>query len=314
MTPPANEPYHLPVLAREVVELLVTDPHGAYLDLTIGGGGHAKAIAAALSPKGRLYGIDRDPDAVARAKEELGGFDQVKDIAQAPFSTVAETTAAFADTRFTGILLDLGVSSRQIDAPQRGFTFQGDGPLDMRMDPGLAVSAADIVNESDEKHIAEIIRDFGEERQAARLARAIVRERQKEMIRTTARLSEVISQVVAPGPHRVKTLARVFQAFRIAVNRELDELRSVLPAAFSILLPTGRLAVISYHSLEDRLVKRFLQDKARPHDQFAGLPMPNAELPAEAHLITRKPVVAGVAETDANPRARSAKLRVAEKV
>jgi 16S rRNA (cytosine1402-N4)-methyltransferase len=313
MTSPANEPYHVPVLAREVVTLLVTDPHGAYLDATIGGGGHAKAIAQALSPQGRLYGIDRDPVAVAKAREELRGFDQVRDIAHAPFSTIGEVTGAFADCRFAGILLDLGVSSRQIDAAERGFTFQGDGPLDMRMDPALGVSAADLVNECDEKQIAEIIFEFGEERQAARLARTIVRERQKEMIRTTARLSEVISQVVS-GPHRVKTLARVFQAFRIAVNRELDELHSVLPAAFSILNPSGRLAVISYHSLEDRQVKRFFQEKTRPHDRFAGLPMPNADLPPEAVLVTRKPVVAGAEETGANPRARSAKLRVMEKV
>lgn len=313
MTSPANEPYHVPVLARDVVALLVTDPHGAYLDATIGGGGHAKALAAALSPKGRVYGIDRDPEAVARAREELQAIEQVRDIVHAPFSAIGEIVAALDDHRFAGILFDLGVSSRQIDAAGRGFTFQGDGPLDMRMDPALALSAADIVNESDEKQLADIMFAFGEERQAARLARAIVRERQKEMIRTTARLSEVISQVVS-GPHRVKTLARVFQAFRIAVNRELDELRSVLPAAFSLLTPSGRLAVISYHSLEDRLVKHFFQDKTRPHDRYAGLPVPNAELPAEAALVTRKPVVADAAETSANPRARSAKLRVVEKV
>ena len=313
MTNPAPEPYHVPVLAAEVTAHLVTDPDGAYLDLTLGGGGHTAAIASALSRDGRIYAVDRDPDALAAARTRLAGIGQVRQLVEASFSDVLAATADFPDRRFTGILLDLGVSSHQIDDPDRGFTFQKNGPLDMRMAPTLTTSAADLIQTLSEKELTDIIREFGEERHAARLARALVRERQTDMIRTTARLAEVVSQVIT-GPHRVKSLARVFQAFRIAVNRELDELRSVLPAAVSILAPSGRIAVISYHSLEDRIVKRYFQDESRAKDLYEGLPVPNKDVPGRLRLINRKPIEPSKAEIDANPRSRSAKLRIAERV
>lgn len=313
MTNPASEPYHVPVLAAEVTDKLVTDPDGAYLDLTLGGGGHTAAIASVLSRDGRIYGVDRDPDALAAARQRLAGEVRVRELVEGAFGDLLTVAAQLPDRHFNGILLDLGVSSHQIDDPHRGFTFQKDGPLDMRMSPTLTNSAADLIEKADENELTEIIREFGEERHAARLARAIVRERQKDMIRTTARLAEVVSQVVT-GPHRVKSLARVFQAFRIAVNRELDELRSVLPAAVSILAPNGRLAVISYHSLEDRIVKRFFREESRAKDLYEGLPVPNKDVPGRLRLINRKPIEASEAEVNTNPRARSAKLRIAERV
>lgn len=313
MTNPASEPYHVPVLVAEVIEGLVTDPEGAYLDLTLGGGGHTAALASALSRDGRLYGVDRDPDALAAARKRLEGIGQVRQLVHATFGDILTAVTRFPDRLFSGVLLDLGVSSHQINDPHRGFTFQENGPLDMRMDPALKESAADLIHTASEKELTEIIRRFGEERHAARLARALVRERQKDMIRTTARLAEIVSQVIT-GPHRVKSLARVFQAFRIAVNRELDELRSVLPAAVSLLAPNGRIAVISYHSLEDRIVKRFFQEQSRSKDLYEGLPVPNKDVPGRLRLITRKPIEPTDAETAANPRARSAKLRIAEKV
>lgn len=313
MTSPASDEYHVPVLAAEVVGHIVTNTAGAYLDLTAGGGGHLAAMARALGPEARLYGVDRDPEAVAHASQLLRAFAQVRSVIRAEFSTIETAVTAFEDARFDGILIDLGVSSRQINDAARGFAFGQDGPLDMRMDPQRGAGAAELINSATEKELTEIIRDFGEERQAARLARAIVRERQKGMIRTTAQLRAIVDQVIS-GPHRIKSLARVFQAFRIAVNHELDELRSVLPAAFSLLKTGGRLAVISYHSLEDRPVKRFFQSEARPREIYGPGQLVPIYPPARLKLVTRKPITPSAAEIDSNPRARSAKLRVAEKI
>lgn len=313
MTSPESDEYHVPVMAAEVVRHIVSDNSGAYLDLTAGGGGHLAAIAAAVGPDARLYGVDRDPDAVTHASRLLRDYTQVRKIIRAEFSTIATVAGEFDVTAFNGILLDLGVSSHQIDDPRRGFAFGQDGPLDMRMDPRVGPGATELINSADEKQLAEIIREFGEERQAARLAGAIVRDRQKGMIRTTAQLTAIVNRVIT-GPHRIKSLARVFQAFRIAVNRELDELRSVLPAAFSLLVPGGRLAVISYHSLEDRVVKRFFQSEARPEAIYGPGQLVPEYPPARLRLITRKPVTPSPEEIAANPRSRSGKLRVAEKV
>ncbi len=313
MTSPANDVYHVPVMAAEVVRHVVTNTDGTYLDLTVGGGGHLAAMAAAVGPGARLYGVDRDPDAVSHASQLLRDYTQVRQIVRAEFGAITTVAGAFDDSRFDGILLDLGVSSHQIDDAARGFAFGQDGPLDMRMDRRSGPSASDLINSADEKQLTEIIRDFGEERQAARLARAIVRERQKDMIRTSAQLTAIVGRVVT-GPHRIKSLARVFQAFRIAVNHELDELRSVLPAAFSLLVSGGRLAVISYHSLEDRIVKRFYQSEARPAEIYGPGQIVPEYPPARLRLVTRKPVTPSPDEITRNPRARSAKLRVAEKV
>jgi 16S rRNA (cytosine1402-N4)-methyltransferase len=314
MTAREPELFHQPVLAAEVVDLLITNRAGAYLDLTAGGGGHLRALAARLDTAARLYGIDRDPVAVNRATEALTSIAQSHTIVQAPFGDLAAIAGQFSDSVFDGILLDLGVSSRQIDDPARGFSFRHEGPLDMRMDPASPVTAAALINGLTERQLTEILRTYGEERQAPRLARAIVRERQQRMIQTTTQLSTIVNLVVRP-PHQVKSLARVFQAFRIAVNRELEQLETVLPAAWQLLTAGGRLAVISYHSLEDRIVKRFMIDKARP----ACTCPPELEIcvcdrTPTLTLVTRKPIEPSTEEIASNSRARSAKLRVGEKI
>lgn len=308
------EPYHQPVLADVVVSLLITDPQGAYLDLTAGGGGHLAKLAGALGAQARLYGLDRDPAAIRHATTVLSHFTQSHSLIQASFGDLAEAAKQFSESAFDGILLDLGVSSKQIDDPSRGFSFRQDGPLDMRMDPSSETTAADLIQRSSERELTEILRSYGEERQAARLARAIVKERQRQMIRTTKQLAAVVSSVIHP-PHQVKSLARVFQAIRIALNDEMEQLAAVLPAAWSLLAPGGRLAVISYHSLEDRQVKRFMQAKANPPCVCPPmLPICTCDRTPTLKLITRKPIEPDEAEIAANPRARSAKLRVGEKL
>jgi 16S rRNA (cytosine1402-N4)-methyltransferase len=313
MTAPRPDFYHQPVLPVEVVALLLTDPKGAYLDLTAGGGGHLKLMAGQLGPEARLYGIDRDPQAIAFASNVLKPYDNIKRIVCASYVEVGEVVKQFEDQTFSGILLDLGISSRQIDDPARGFSFSKDGPLDMRFGPDAEMTAAELLNTIDERRLAEILSRYGEEQRARNLAQAIVRERRKKMIATTSQLSAIIATVVHP-PHQNKSLARVFQALRIAVNRELDQLEQVLPIAFGVLKPAGRLAVISYHSLEDRLVKRYMQVVAKgdctcPPDLAVCLcgahPTGNA--------ITKKPVIPSEKELAENTRSRSAKLRVVEK-
>jgi 16S rRNA (cytosine1402-N4)-methyltransferase len=308
-----TKPYHLPVMAGEVVKLLVTDREGAYFDLTAGLGGHLKALAGALGPNARLYGLDKDPKAVELATKKLADCSQVKRIVRASFGDLDAVMDRVGENAMDGILLDLGLSSYQLNEPGRGFSFRQDGPLDMRFDSQLqSRTAADLVNSLGEERLVEIIRSFGEERRARRIARAIVRERRKKMIQTTTELADIVTGVIPP-PHQSKSLARVFQAFRIAVNGELDQLEAVLPQALSCLKVRGRVAVISYHSLEDRLVKRFFQQETK------GCVCPPRLLQcvcgAKPHvrILTRKVITPQAQEMDQNPRARSAKLRVAEK-
>ncbi|MFZ1684456.1 MAG: 16S rRNA (cytosine(1402)-N(4))-methyltransferase RsmH [Candidatus Zixiibacteriota bacterium] len=314
MTAPRPDFYHQPVLPVEVVTLVKTDPEGAYLDLTAGGGGHLKLMAAQLGPKARLYGIDRDPQAVAFATNVLQTFVNFKRIVCASYVDVGGVVKQFEDQTFTGILLDLGISSRQIDDPARGFSFSQDGPLDMRMGPDARQTAAELLYEIDERKLAEILSRYGEEQRARNLAQAIVRERRKKMIATTSQLSAIIASVVRP-PHQTKSLARVFQALRIAVNHELDQLEAVLPASFDLLRSGGRLAVISYHSLEDRLVKQFMQGKSKgrctcPRDLAVCV----CGATPTGKAITKKPVIPTDSEQAENSRSRSAKLRVLEKL
>ena len=313
MTRKNNDYFHEPVLAAEIVELLVTDPDGAYLDLTAGGGGHLATLAGMLGRRARLYGVDKDPEAVVQGTKRLSEFTQFRRISRASFGDILSTVREFEDKTFDGILLDLGISSRQIDDPSRGFSFQQDGPLDMRFDPAAGSTAADLVNTLDEKELADLIREYGEERHANRIARAIVTERQRELITTTQQLAAIVRRTVKP-PHQTKSLARVFQSLRIAVNREFDELTRVLPAAVSLLRNGGRLAVISYHSLEDRQVKRFFRSQSHPDEgPLSGTPQaPHIQPTLE--LITRKPVTPQPGEIQRNSRARSAKLRVAQRV
>jgi 16S rRNA (cytosine1402-N4)-methyltransferase len=314
MTRKKSDYFHEPVLAAEVVELLVTDPNGVYLDLTVGGGGHLMRLAQFLGDGARLYGVDKDPEAVVQGTRVLTGIGQFRKIYHASFGDILHTAELINEKWFDGIMLDLGISSRQIDEPSRGFSFQQDGPLDMRFDPAAGSTAADLVNTLSERELADIFREYGEERQATGIARAIVRERQRELIRTTQQLATIVRNTVRP-PHQVKSLARVFQSLRIAVNKELDELKQVLPAAVSLLRSGGRLAVISYHSLEDRIVKRFFQENSRSErlPEYVVAPEPTETKPPLLKLITRKPVTPDDREVRENPRARSARLRVAER-
>jgi len=309
-----NPSGHQPVMVDEVVQLLVSDPEGAYLDLTAGGGGHLFALASKLSPRARLYGLDRDPQAVVRAESKLSGVSQKVCIVHGPFDVLRRIALKLGVTGFAGILLDLGISSDQINDPARGFSFQADGPLDMRFDQTDGMTAADLVNKKTEAELTEIIRSYGEDRDARRIAKGIVRERRKEMILTTRRLADIVSTLVPP-PHRNKSLARVFQAFRIAVNNELSRIEDVLPQATSLLAPGGRLAVISYHSLEDRIIKRYFREQASGYCTCPReLPVCVCGRKPSLKLVNRKSLTPSQTEIDGNPRARSARLRVAERV
>jgi len=305
---------HLPVLVDEVVGNLVTKPDGAYLDLTVGLGGHLKAISKATSSGARLYGLDRDGKAVVLAKENLKDCKQTIRLVCASYDTIDEVVGDFENKEFDGILLDLGISSLQLDDPQRGFSFRFDGPLDMRFDSDAeSRTAGDLINTLSEKEIAEIIKVYGEERSAGRLARAIVRERQKEMILTTSQLSEIVKRNVKPV-HANKSLARVFQAFRIAVNGELERLEEVLPKIVDILKINGRLAVLTYHSLEDRIIKSFFRKLVKGCVCPDSFDICVCGVKPTLKIITRKAIKPSETELTENSRARSAKLRVAERV
>ena len=304
-------PAHRPVLLEEVLAGLAVRPDGSYVDGTYGRGGHARALLARLGEAGRLVVVDRDPDAIANAREELGGDARVR-IHHAAFDRLAEFVGTGS---VDGVLFDLGVSSPQLDDPQRGFSFLRDGPLDMRMDPTAGAAAADFIATAAEQEIAAVIRNYGEDRLARRIARAIVVARNAAPVATTGRLAAIIAAAVPararePGRHPA---TRTFQALRIHVNRELELLERGLDAALAVLAAGGRLAVLSFHSLEDRRVKRFMRRHAAGDPMWRGLPnMPLAAQPLLA--LVGKVQHAGDAEVAANPRARSAVLRVAAKV
>lgn len=295
-----------------MLQFLAIRPDGFYVDGTFGRGGHSRAILEQLGPAGRLLALDRDPEAVAAALS-LQQQDPRFRIVHSAYSALGELLAAEGVVgRVDGILLDIGVSSPQLEDPARGFAFRADGPLDMRMDPTSGVSAADWLNAASEEEIADIIFRYGEERASRRIARAIVTARTAEPMRTTGQLASVIAGVVRGEPGR-HPATRSFQGIRIHINRELDELEAALGAARAALAPGGRLCVISFHSLEDRMVKRFLRDHSRVDPALRGLPVvPDSALP-DLELVTTRAVRASDAEVARNPRARSAVLRVAEK-
>jgi 16S rRNA (cytosine1402-N4)-methyltransferase len=295
---------HVPVLLQDAIRYLNVRAGGTYVDATLGLAGHASAIARELGAEGRLIGFDRDPDALELARtrlqtlsEELGGQMPQWELHGEEFSAMSRF---LEDSSVDGLLADFGVSSMQLDSAHRGFSFQADGPLDMRMDPRRGTTAEQVVNQADEKVLADLIYEFGEERRSRRFARAIVRARP---IKTTAQLARVLL-AVAPamkserGRHQIHPATRIFQALRIYVNAELNEIQALLQMAPRLLKPGGRLVVISFHSLEDRLAKDALRESARQ---------------GVLEVLTRKPVTASAEETDRNPRARSAKLRAAEK-
>jgi 16S rRNA (cytosine1402-N4)-methyltransferase len=304
---------HVPVLLKETLELLVTDPDGLYIDGTLGRGGHAAEILKRLSPGGRLIGLDRDLEAIEQTEEIFKPFGEQAQRLHGNFADMKELCRQIGVTQADGVLLDLGVSSPQLDVAGRGFSFGKDGPLDMRMDRTQGRSAADWVNEEDEQILADVIYRFGEERDSRRIARAIVQARENGRIERTLELAELVEK--AKGGRRGPThpATQTFQALRMAVNAELDSLERGLEAGLSILRDGGRMAVITFHSLEDRLVKEFFKRHTvkRESLQQGGEKLVYEEPPVR--LITRKPLTAAKEECNENPRSRSAKLRVAER-
>ncbi len=304
---------HEPVLLAEALEALRVRPGGRYLDCTFGRGGHARAILARLGPEGRLYALDRDPEAAAAARR-LSEAESRLVFGQAPFSRIGEHARRWGIVgRLDGVLMDLGLSSPQLDDPRRGFGFRQDGPLDMRMDPASGRSAAQWLAEVEPETLARVLRDYGEEPRAARIARAIVRAREQAPITTTGRLAQIVAAAAGYRAGRRHPATRTFQAIRIQVNRELEELRGALDQALEVLAPGGRLVVISFHSLEDRIVKRFFRERSRRITGAPrGLPVAGGPEPGPLRLLGGL-VTPGEAECRRNPRARSARMRVAER-
>jgi len=300
---------HLPVMYRQVLDGLRVHGNGAYLDGTFGRGGHARGVLSQLQAGGRLLVMDKDPEAIAVAEREFGADPRVS-IHRGSFAELAhwDATAAGLD----GVLLDLGVSSPQLDVAERGFSFGKDGPLDMRMDPDSGQSAAQWLNSAAEKDIADVLWTYGEERQSRRIARAILARRTAAPLARTAELAELIAQAVPRGDQKIHPATRSFQAIRIFINRELADLETGLDAALARLKPGGRLAVISFHSLEDRIVKQFIV-------RHSKAPPANRRMPVEIAFTPTLLAVGGAQKADdeelaGNPRARSAVLRVAEKL
>ena len=299
---------HIPVLYHEVLAGLQPHPGGKYIDGTLGAGGHAAGILRQSAPDGQLLGLDLDPAALAVAGQTLAPFGARATIRQASYVEMAAQAEGFAPV--DGILLDLGLSSLQLADPARGFAFQTDGPLDMRFSPLQKLTAAEIVNDWPLDELADILWRYGEERHSRKLAQAIGAARP---ILTTRRLAEVVAAAARGRREKIHPATRVFQALRIAVNGELESVATVLPVAMKLLKPGGRLAVISFHSLEDRIVKTFMRERARGPANDLTQPTRPVFAPDLAE-VTRKPIVAEEAEIARNPRARSAKLRIAEKL
>jgi 16S rRNA (cytosine1402-N4)-methyltransferase len=305
---------HIPVLLDEVISAIQPRPSGTYIDCTLGLGGHARAILEHSAPDGQLLGLDVDPQALRLATEGLAGFGRRATIVKANFAEVQNIAEAIGFLSVDGVLFDLGLSSMQLEAASRGFSFQNDAPLDMRMDPNLLVTAEDLVNGLAAEELANILYNYGEERRSRALSRAIVAAREQRPIRTTGQLSEVIHRVIHRGASRIDPSTRTFQALRIAVNGELEVLPKALPQAVSLLKPGGRLAIISFHSLEDRIVKRFIAAEVRGCVCPPSAPACVCGQQPRLQSLTRKPIVASQEERVRNPRSRSAKLRVAEKL
>lgn len=307
---------HLSVLPDEVLACLRPQPGETFVDGTVGGGGHARRILEATAPDGVLIGLDRDPEALEQAGRVLAPYGERVHLLQANFAEVDRVLASLDIDVMDGMLLDLGVSSFQLDTARRGFSFQADAPLDMRMDPTRGQTAAEALASLAEEDLARIFREYGEERYARRIARRIVRQRDEQPLRTTCQLAELVRAAVPGGqrPARIHPATRVFQALRIHVNGELDSLREGLRRGLERLRPGGRLAVISFHSLEDRIVKQFFRAEAHPCTCPPDLPVCACGRTPRVELLTRKGLRAGDAETAANPRARSAILRAVRKL
>jgi 16S rRNA (cytosine1402-N4)-methyltransferase len=300
---------HVSVLGREAVEFLAPRAGGIYVDATFGAGGYSRRILEIAGT--RVIGIDRDRTAIVEAFDLVDQAEGRLTLVQDRFSHLAEVCAAEGAPQVDGIVMDIGVSSMQLDRAERGFSFRQDGPLDMRMGQEGA-SAADVIAVASEKDLANIIYIFGEERHSRAVARAIVKARQDKPILTTKVLADIVSAVVRARPNEIHPATRTFQALRIFVNEELDELQTALHASESVLQPGGRLVVVTFHSLEDRIVKNFLSLRAKQGGGSRHLPEVEQAAPS-FEILTKRPVVAGDAEIAANPRARSAKLRAAQR-
>ena len=302
---------HIPVLYQEIIHALQPRSGGRYVDGTLGAGGHARGILEACSPDGQLLGLDVDPHAHALARENLAPYEQRTHLVQASYTTLTQQLAALKWDSVDGIVLDLGASSMQFDNAERGFSFMQDGPLDMRFGSNAFQSAEDIVNTYDERDLADLIFRYGEDRDARRIAKAIVMNRP---LRTTRELVAVIEKASPRRGDRTHPATQTFQALRIAVNEELSSVESVLPQAVAALRSGGRCAVISFHSLEDRIVKDYFREQSKdivnpPYERIYEV-----ERKAVVEIINKKPIVASDEEVKDNPRARSAKLRVIEKL
>jgi len=306
-----NDSPHQPVLYKEIIHALQPRRGGRYVDGTLGAGGHARGILEACAPDGQLLGLDVDPQALAIARKTLAPYEHRIHLAQASYTTLTAQLKNLQWDSVDGILLDLGASSMQFDTPERGFSFMQDAPLDMRFGPSAPQTAADLVNKYSERELADLIHQYGEERDSRKIARAIVKARP---LHTTRELAAVIEAISPRRADRLHPATRTFQALRIAVNDELTSIREVLPQAVACLKSGGRFAVISFHSLEDRIVKDFFREQGKdlvnpPYERIY-------EVEREATLkeVNRKPIKPSEEETEDNPRARSAKLRIAEKL
>ncbi len=303
---------HKSVLLQEIIEALQPHSNGIYIDATVGAGGHATALLKASAPDGQLFGLDQDQSALEIATRQLAQFGHRVHLFHANFEQLAQVAKDHQIPKADGLLLDLGVSSIQLDQPERGFSFQTDGPLDMRMDTTTGPTAADLVNRLPEDELANLIYRYGEERQSRRIARAIVKARP---IERTVELAQVVAKASGSGRSgqaKIHPATRTFQALRIATNDELGALERTLPQAIECLKPGGRLAVISFHSLEDRIVKQYFKQESQdcicPPEQLVCICRHKATI----DIITKRPITPSLSEIDENPRARSAKLRVVE--
>jgi 16S rRNA (cytosine1402-N4)-methyltransferase len=307
-----NEPlHHLPVLYHEIIHALRPKSPGRYVDATVGAGGHAAGILEASKPDGHLIGFDLDPQALVLADRRLSVYTGRYTLVQASYITLLEQLARLSWDKIDGIVIDLGVSSMQLDTPHRGFSFREEGPLDMRFSPDQPRSAADLVNHMPEEELANILWKYGEEQQSRRIARAI---RQARPLHTTTELADLIQKAVGRQQGRIHPATRSFQAIRIAVNEELDAIENFLPQAITALETGGRLAVISFHSLEDRIVKQYFRRESRDCICPPQQPICTCGHRASIKEINRRPMMAAEEETENNPRARSARLRVVEKL
>jgi len=307
---------HLPVLLRETVELLSPPPNGVVVDLTVGMGGHSSELLKHI-PNGRLIGLDQDVEALQHARQTLS--DPRVTLVKANFANILNVLNDLHLSEVDSVLMDIGVSSLQLDSPARGFSFMHDGPLDMRMDASASLTAADVVNTYPEKKLADVIYEYGEERKSRQLANAIVRHREQKPFETTDQLAHLAKQVLgSPRPKHGESAkhpaTRLFQALRIEVNQELEVLQTALKDVLSVLKPGGRFAVITFHSLEDRIAKQYFKQESVDCICPPHIPMCICGHKAQVELVTRKPVTASEEELQTNPRSRSAKLRVVQKL